>query len=201
MPSVFTIGHSNHAIERFIELLRQHSVSAVADVRSYPSSRQNPQFDRRSLKQALRKSGIAYVFLGNELGGRPGDPSCYTGGRAHYARLAEYPLFRQGLRRVMRGARRYRLALMCAEKEPLACHRTLLVSRELERNGIGVSHIHADGKLETHADAMLRLLRMLNLLDQKDMFRDQDKLIADACAIQEERIAYVDEQMGEVASA
>jgi uncharacterized protein (DUF488 family) len=200
MAVVLTIGHSNHLLERLIELLHQQGVSAVADVRSYPASRQNPQFDRDQLRQALRKAKIAYVFLGKELGGRPNDPSCYERGRVQYARVAKTPVFREGLRRVMRGANRHRIALLCAEREPLACHRTLLVARELEKNGVEVAHIHADGTLETHKDAMVRLLQILGLLDQHDIFRNRDELIAEACAIQEERIAYVDEEARKAAS-
>ncbi len=201
MPTVFTIGHSNHPIGRVIELLRQHDVGAVADVRSQPSSRQNPQFNQGPLKQVLRESAIAYVFLGKELGARPRDPACYEDGRVQYARLAKTQLFREGLHRVIDGANRYRIALLCAEKEPLACHRALLVGRALESCGIEVAHIHADGTLESHTDAMVRLLRMLGLLDQNDMFKTRDELIAHACAVQEQRIAYVDDESRGAASA
>lgn len=201
MKTVLTIGHSNHPIERFIELLRHHNVSAVADVRSFPSSRQNPQFNREPLKQALSKSGIAYVFLGKELGARPRDPVCYQDGRVQYARLAKTECFREGLQRVVDGATRYRVALLCAERDPLACHRTVLIGRELENSGVDIAHIHADGTLEQHRDAMIRLLRMLGLLDQNDMFKDRDALIAQACAIQEQKIAYVEEDPRGAASA
>lgn len=201
MSIVLTIGHSNHTINRFIQLLYQHSADAVADVRSYPASRQYPQFNQGPLKEALRESGIAYVFLGRELGARPRDPACYAEGRVQYACLAKTELFRAGLRRVIEGAVRHRIALMCAEKEPLACHRALLVGRELENCGIEVSHIHADGLLEPHGEAMIRLLDMFGLLKQHDMFKNRNELIADACAIQEQRIAYVDEDTREAASA
>src|ERR1035441_230157 len=160
MLTVFTIGHSNYPIEHFLALLRQHEISAVADVRSSPFSRLNPQFNRGLLKQVLGESGIAYVFLGQELGARPTDPSCYEAGRVQYARLAQTQSFREGLRRVTEGAQRFRLALLCAEKEPLACHRTLLVARELEKDDVEVVHIHADGQLESHQDAMNRLLQL-----------------------------------------
>jgi uncharacterized protein (DUF488 family) len=117
-----------------------------------------------------------------------------------YARVAKTPLFREGLQRVIRGANRHRIALLCAEREPLSCHRTLLVARELERNGVEVAHIHADGTLEPHKEAMVRLLRLLGLLDQRDIFKNRDEMIADACAIQEQRIAYVDEEARKAAS-
>src|SRR6185503_20999401 len=99
-----------------------------------------------------RDAGIAYIYLGKELGARTDDRSCYENGRVQYARLARTDLFRSGIERVRTGARTHSVALMCAEKEPLECHRTLLVTRALEREGEVVSHIHADGRLESHPD-------------------------------------------------
>ena len=90
---VLTIGHSNHTIERFMELLRQHHVTAVADVRSAPYSHMHVQFNRKALASALKQEGIAYSFLGKELGGRPADKTCYENGRADVcgARAARMP--------------------------------------------------------------------------------------------------------------
>jgi uncharacterized protein (DUF488 family) len=193
-PEVFTIGHSNHSFEKFSELLREHHIVALADVRSAPYSRSNPDFNREFLKTKLADAGIAYVFLGSELGARPEDPRFYQQGRVQYRMLAQSPLFRAGLDRVIKGAQTYRLALLCAEKEPLECHRTLLVARELVALGASVAHVHADGSLETYADAMGRLLKMLGLPD-KDLYRNKEEMIADACALQEERIAYVNEEL------
>ena len=187
--SVFTIGHSTHPQERFIALLHQHGITALCDVRSTPYSRVNPQFNREDLKEALRRSGIKYVFLGKELGARSEDPAFYEHGRVQYDRLAHSDLFRRGLERVQEGMKKYRLALMCAEKEPLDCHRTILVARHLAALGFDVRHIHADGKLESHADALSRLARMLNL-PEHDMFHSREELLADAYRRQEERIAY-----------
>jgi uncharacterized protein (DUF488 family) len=193
-PEVLTIGHSNHSFEKFSELLRLHSIMALADVRSAPYSRSNPDFNREFLKTKLAEAGIAYVFLGSELGARPEDPRFYQQGRVRYRVLAQSTLFRTGLDRVFKGAQSHRLALLCAEKEPLECHRTLLVSRELVALGASVVHIHADGGLETYADAMTRLLKILGLPGE-DLFRSRDEIIADACALQEERIAYVNEEL------
>src|SRR6476620_8598881 len=116
---VFTIGHSTHSLERFIELLRVANVNAVGDVRSSPYSRFNPQFSQNNLKDALKQHGIVYVFLGRELGARSADPACYSNGRVVYSRLAKTTLFQSGLQRIRTGAATYRIALMCAEKEPL----------------------------------------------------------------------------------
>ena len=199
-PQVLTIGHSNHSLERFVALLRQHSIGAIADVRSAPYSRVNPAYNREPLQASLKKEGIAYVCLGEELGARAKDPALYENGRVQYRKLAQTELFKSGLQRIVRGAESYRLALLCAEKEPLNCHRTILVSRELEALGVSVSHIQADGTLESHDEAMSRLLRMLGLAEG-DLYSTREEMIAEACARQEQRIAYVDEEMREEASA
>jgi uncharacterized protein (DUF488 family) len=187
--SVFTIGHSNHTQGRLIDLLRQHGITAVCDVRSSPYSRNNPQFNRETLKEGLRSAGIAYVFLGKELGARSDDPGCYENGKVQYDRLAATQLFQQGLERVQKGTEKYRLVIMCAEREPLECHRTILVSRYLVTRGADVQHIHPDGRLERHADTLNRLMRQLNVHGD-DMFRSREELVADAYKLQEERIAY-----------
>lgn len=188
--TVFTIGHSNHDLERFLALLGRHAVSAVADVRSVPFSRAQPQFNRPGLARALKAAGIEYVFLGRELGARSDDDSCYVDGRVRYRRLAETELFRAGLQRVQRGSERHRVALMCAERDPLTCHRTLLVSRELEAAGTPVEHIHGDGRVERHEDTMLRLVKSLGL-DAGDLFHSENDLVRKAYDLQEQSIAYV----------
>jgi len=191
MPDlVFTIGHSTHARERLIELLRQHGITALCDVRSKPYSRMNPQFNREELAQALVEHGVAYRFLGRELGARSDDPACYQGGKVQYSRLAETELFRHGLKRVLRGLEEgFRIALMCAEKEPLECHRAILVARHVVPFGLDIEHIHADGQLESHTAAMGRLMDMLHL-SEDHLFLSREELMDDAYRRQEERIAY-----------
>lgn len=188
--AVFTIGHSTHTLQGFVGLLHRHGVTAVADVRSAPFSRLNPQFNKEALERSLEAHGIRYVFLGRELGARPDDPWCYENGRVQYSRLSGTELFKKGLERVMRGRRNYRIALMCAEREPLECHRTLLVARALAERGVPVGHILADGRLESHGDAMERLLDLTGL-PREDLFRSKQQLIAGALARQEDRVAYV----------
>jgi uncharacterized protein (DUF488 family) len=186
---IYTVGHSNHGIDKFLDLLRQHDITAIADVRSTPFSRRNPQFNSKNLAAALDACGIAYVFLGKELGARSEDPSCYEHGRVQYRRLAQTPLFNQGIERVLAGAERYRLALMCAEKEPLDCHRTLLVSRALEAKGITITHILADGGLELNQATLLRLVKKTGLASN-DLFIEPAQLVDEACFIHEQKIAY-----------
>jgi uncharacterized protein (DUF488 family) len=188
---IHTIGHSNHPLERFLGLLQQHGITAVADVRSTPYSRFNPQYRREKLQAALADVGIHYVFLGKELGARSQDPACYdAAGRVSYAKLARTELFREGLERLRTGMADHRIALMCAEREPLECHRTILVARELVRQGIAVTHIHGDGSLESHAQALERLARSLKLTDT-DLFAQHADLFEQAYELQAARIAYV----------
>lgn len=173
--TVLTIGHSTHRVEDFLRLLRRHRVNAVADVRSTPYSRFNPQFNCDAVRAALRSNGIHYVYLGGELGGRPRGEANYDVdddlARINYDRIRKEESFMAGLRRVLDGVDKgYRIALMCVEKEPLDCHRTLLVARALEDrelagNHVGIAHIHADGRLESHDEAMDRLLERHKLAD------------------------------------
>lgn len=153
---VYTIGHSNHPIERFLDLLHGAGITAVADVRSIPHSRRWPQFSRDRLARSLAAARIAYVHLGAELGGRPADPALLRDGKPDYGRMAAAPGFHAGLDRVMDGARRYRIALMCAEREPLECHRFLLVARALHERGVTLRHILADGSIEPQEETERR---------------------------------------------
>jgi uncharacterized protein (DUF488 family) len=181
-------------MEVFLTLLSRHGVTALADVRSMPYSRANPQFNRETLERDLKTQSIKYVFLGAELGARSNDLTCYEHGRVQYARLARTDLFRSGIDRVIRGANEYRIALMCAEKEPLDCHRTILVAPALSDLGVTVQHILADGHLEFHETTMERLLKIVGLRDH-DLFRSRDELIAEALFRQEQRVAYVNEKL------
>lgn len=191
MKAVYTIGHSTHSIETFIELLKRVEIAAVADVRSAPYSRRNPQFNQEALRKFLRDYHIGYVFLGTELGGRGNPDSEHDEyGRVKYRSIAESTPFRQGMRRVQSGSIRMRLALMCAESDPLDCHRGILISRVLVSQGTSIMHIRADGNLEPHGIAERRL-RGLFGLHEADLFRTEDQVLAEAYERQEARIAYI----------
>ena len=197
---VFTIGHSNHSLADFIELLRAHGVNEVVDVCSAPYSRYAPHFNHDSLKNALKNVGIDYLFMGRELGGRPVDRFCYDDGRVMYDRVAEKDWFNDGLNQVIRGADERRIALVCSEKEPLECHSTLLVAHNLAQRGVAVQHILANERLESHDEAMNRLLKFYKMLPpQGDMFppsRDErNKLIAKAVDRRAKQFAFVDDRM------
>jgi uncharacterized protein (DUF488 family) len=187
--AVYTIGHSTHPLEKFLELLRLHGIEVLADVRSTPVSRRNPQFNRDNLRKSLAVVNIEYVFLGQELGARSKDPSCYVRGQVQYPLLAQTDLFKSGIARLLQDRQTYRIAIMCAEKEPLHCHRTLLVTRALQQQSVPVLHILEDGTLEEHAATMQRLATQLKL-PAADMFTDAAAINDMAYAKQAEKIAY-----------
>jgi uncharacterized protein (DUF488 family) len=150
---VLTIGHSNHQVAHFLDLLKSHSVQVVADTRSYPYSEYATQFDQKPLKMALEADGVGYVFLGRELGGRPdGDEFYDEQGHVLYGRVAETELFQEGVSRLEKGIREYKVAMLCAEENPAACHRRLLIGRVLSNRGIQVDHIRGDGRIQTEAE-------------------------------------------------
>lgn len=198
--TVFTIGHSNHTLEGFISLLEKQGVNAIADVRSVPYSRFVSHFNSKSLAAALEARGIDYVHLGRELGGRSDDLACYERGRIQYDRVAATESFRKAIMRVLRGSRKYRIALMCAEREPLDCHRTLLVAPALEEEaGVEVVHILADGTLEQNGTTMDRLIHDCGL-EQGNLFQEQrsrTELIREAIVLQAGRVGYVNVKLAE----
>lgn len=190
---VYTIGHSNHSPKYFLALLQQHDVEVVSDVRSAPYSGYAPHFNHDALKEMLESRGIGYIFLGGELGGRPSDRSCYDqNGRVQYDRVAETDFFEDGISRLIHRADAGPVALLCTEKEPLDCHRTLLVARRLVEAHVDVQHILGDGKLEDHDTSMDRLLDTLKLPPNGDLFRSRDEVIAEALNIQAHKVAYVE---------
>jgi uncharacterized protein (DUF488 family) len=197
--SLFTIGHSDHAAGVFIDLLRQHGVNALTDVRSSPYSRRYPQFNREALAADAERAGIRYVFLGAELGARRSEPDCYEDGKARYPLIARSPLFAQGLERVRQGAEKYRIALMCAEKDPLTCHRAILVCRHLRDSISPIQHIREDGRLESHEELESRLLTIAGL-SEGDLFRSRGELLEEAYDWQGDRIAYEEARPAEAVS-
>ena len=193
MLELFTIGHSIHSVERFVDLLKTHGVTALCDVRSSPYSRFTPQFNRESLKDELARHRIIYLYLGAELGPRSSDPTCYENGKVQYNRLACKDLFQQGLGRLRKGMTTYRIALMCAEKDPLACHRMLLICRNLRGDDIVIRHILEDGSLEDNRDTEMRLMKQLKI-DPADLFSTEADQIQRAYDLQGEKVAYTLEE-------
>jgi hypothetical protein len=189
---VLSIGHSTLEYSQFAERLKVAGVTAVADVRSSPFSRNFPQYNREELKKSLSADGIAYVFLGRELGGRPNDRKYYTDGIADYEKMAAAPEFSEGLDRVTEGARKYCIALMCSEKSPFDCHRCLLVGRALKSRGVSVEHILGSGEKLTHDDVEDRLLAMADKQND-DMFASPFDRLNDAYRARAIKVAFAED--------
>ncbi|HEX6958559.1 MAG TPA: DUF488 domain-containing protein [Ferrovibrio sp.] len=163
--TLFTIGHSNHAIAAFIALLQRHGIAQLADVRSTPASRFAPQFNRSALAAALGQRQIAYRWFGERLGGRSRDAAVHDAQRqVDHTKLATSPEFRHGINELIDHAMAAPTAIMCAERDPQRCHRTHLVTPALISRGVEVRHILADGTLLPHA-ALQR-----NAMPQLDLF-------------------------------
>jgi uncharacterized protein (DUF488 family) len=193
MKELFTIGHSNYSLDHFIELLLSHQLSTIADVRSSPYSKYSPHFNKDVLESALRNADIDYIFLGRELGAQRTEDDCYIDGQAKYERIANLPTFQRGLERVLQGIEHYRIALMCSESDPITCHRTILICRELKRlcPDLKIIHILADGTEERQEMSEKRLINLHKL--QPELFGDLTStsgLIEKAYDLQAEKIAY-----------
>ena len=149
MSSFFTIGHSNHTVEVWLALLRQHNVEVVVDTRSSPYSKFVPHFDRELVQRSVEQVGFRYLFLGSELGGRPANPAYYDAkGRVLYSRLRDDEHFKVAVTRLEAGMERFRVVLLCGEENPAHCHRRLLIGRVLTERGHTMLHIRGDGRLE-----------------------------------------------------
>ncbi|CEJ42660.1 Uncharacterized protein apha_00366 [Umezakia ovalisporum] len=212
---MFTIGHSNHSIANFIALLQQHGITAVADVRSSPYSRRWPHFNQSTFKKALQTVGIAYVNLGDNLGARPDDRTCYVDGMARYDLISATKGFATGLNRLIQGAKKYQITLMCAEQDPIVCHRAILVCPHLQETDLEINHIHKNGDLESHECLENRLLKQHNLYkflpddqnhvkqlslfdirptDTVEKHLSRQELLQKAYHLQGEKIAYVEQK-------
>jgi uncharacterized protein (DUF488 family) len=189
MNTLFTIGHSTHELSVFVDLLKKHNVQAVADVRSQPFSARFPQFSRPALEASLKNNCIRYVFLGHELGARREEECCYLEGQARYELVAKTQAFHDGITRVLKGLRKYRLALLCAEKDPLTCHRTILVCRHLRGRDFQIQHILSNGSLESHGELEDRMLKTLGK-SQPSLFVSRQEIVEQAYEEQGGRIAY-----------
>ena len=193
MKELFTIGHSNHSRDHFIELLLSHQISIIADVRSAPYSKYSPHFNKDVLESVLRNANIGYIYLGRELGAQRSEIDCYIDGQAKYNRIANLPTFRHGLERVLQEVELNRIALMCGESDPITCHRTILICRELKKicPDLKITHILGDGTEEPQEASEKRLVNLHKL--QPELFGDLTStsgLIEKAYDLQAEKIAY-----------
>ena len=150
---MFTVGHSNHSVGKFVGLLRRHGIELLVDTRSHPYSRYAPQFNARPLQAVLSRGGIGHLYLGLELGGRPEGSEFYDAtGRVDYALLGRSRPFLDGISRLEQEIRDSTVTLLCSEENPTRCHRRLLVGRALEELGFTLRHIRGDGSIQREGE-------------------------------------------------
>jgi len=174
--TIFTIGHSNLDLEAFIKLLKDNDIEVLVDVRSNPYSRFASQFNKDNIQRAIQMNNMKYLFLGKELGGKPKGPEFYNSdGYVLYSRIADSPLFAEGIKRLIKGVKKYRVAIMCSEENPINCHRRLLVGRVLSDKGIQVLHIRGDGRIQSEDDIIQENNKSKNNEAQQNLFKSEEK--------------------------
>ena len=175
MSSFFTIGHSNHDFEAWLALVRRHQIQVVVDTRSSPYSKYVPQFDRELVQRSLEQAGVRYLFLGDDLGGRPANPAYYDGsGHVLYSRLRDDAHFQAAIARLESGMERFSVALLCGEEDPAHCHRRLLIGRVLSERGHTMLHIRGDGRLDSDESVAAEARKPL-VADQPALFAELDE--------------------------
>jgi uncharacterized protein (DUF488 family) len=158
MGRIYTLGHSRHAAERFLDLLEAQEISRLVDVRSHPVSRWAPHFAKAVLARLLAAQAIDYVYLGRELGGRPEDPAFYQAdGSLDLERRSEAADFQAGIARLVELAGERKTVILCAEEDPTRCHRRRLLAPALQRAGLQVLHLRGDGRVEPESDGTPQL--------------------------------------------
>lgn len=197
MKQLYTIGHSTYPAEHFAELLKCFEVDCILDVRSVPFSRHVPQYNRDELKAFLKQNGIEYHPMGKWFGARQPDMQFYSEeGYLDFEKFRESSLFIQGLESVKRGLDQFNIALMCSEKDPIDCHRAIMVGRGFELDGTDVKHILHDFSSITQAELNARLLdryfpnrNQISIFDLGGEKTDEEYLV-DAYRIRNSEIGY-----------
>lgn len=202
IKTIYTIGHSNLGIDEFINFLKKHLITCIADVRSAPYSKYVPQFNKENLKKKLVASGIAYSFLGKELGARQNRPEIFDDqGRLIYAKYQQTDQFRSGTKRLNEGIQRgYKIALMCSEADPFNCHRFVMIASYLVKNGFMVKHILNEDTVIDNSELGIKLLEKYDKkLPKPDLFDNsvtEEKQLAEAYRLANEKIAFKNEDDG-----
>jgi uncharacterized protein (DUF488 family) len=164
---LYTIGHGNRKPDDFLDILKKFGIDYLIDVRSMPYSKFNPQFNQNDLKFFLEKHGITYVFMGDTIGGRPKDKSCYDyEGKVDYEMVKEKDFFQNGMNRLKNAyAKNIHLVLMCSESKPCECHRSKLIGKVLDLEQISLKHIDENGKLKDQKNVIAELNKGLSEVD------------------------------------
>lgn len=191
MAALYSIGYATKPIDIFLQQLHQYGINAVADVRSVPFSNAFFDYHQGAIAGHLKRAGIEYVYLGSELGPRSKEDAHYDEcGQVQFDRLMQAPLFQQGVQRLQLGLQRgYRIALMCAEKDPATCHRSLLIGYALQQQlGLELQHITHHGELESQ-QALAERLPQLHQLEE-DLFLSRDEKLEQGYQLQLKKTSY-----------
>jgi len=191
MNDLYTIGYSSYTLHSFADVLKKNDINALVDVRSSPYSKFKPEFNRESLKKFLGIQNIVYVFLGDCCGARVDNYNYYVNGKVDYDLVAKDKNFNTGLTRIKEGLKKYRITLMCAEQDPITCHRTILICRNL--HNLKIKHILEQGKIEDHDNSEQRLLKLFRL-NHPNMFLSEKQRLKQAYYRQGQKIAYEDDE-------
>lgn len=156
----FTIGHSNQSIDSFLQLLKIHKINCIIDIRSIPYSQNNPQFNKENLKSELRNNSIFYILMSDSLGAKYNNPELlFPDGKVDFRKVRQTENFKVGIKRIIEGIKKgYSIALMCSEKDPFNCHRFVLVSYQLSKEGVSVKHICGDGSIALNSELEKKIL-------------------------------------------
>jgi uncharacterized protein (DUF488 family) len=192
---LYTIGHSNISIEEFIQMLKIHNIQIVCDVRSHPHSAYVPHFNAIKLRNTLIEHNIKYLYLGKELGPRKDNPEYYNNGKVQYNLIEQSQDFKNGIQRLVAGIQHYTIAIMCAEKDPINCHRAILICKNMPKD-ITIYHILGDSSLELHTDLEKRLV-LQYFGNTATLFNTYDELLEQAYSLQAQKLAYAIEDTKE----
>jgi uncharacterized protein (DUF488 family) len=184
---IYTVGYSAFEMNEFISTLKRYNITAVSDVRSLPYSKFKPDYNREYLSKKLKENDIQYVFLGNNLGARFEDKTVYINGTVNFELVSQLDCFKNGVQRLIEGSKKYTIALLCAEKDPIECHRSILIAKNIS-SIFNVFHILADLSIESHKQLEYRLKKRFGL-DQAVLFGDTLKMAYDK---QASKIAYAE---------
>ncbi|MCG9969832.1 DUF488 domain-containing protein [Pelotomaculum terephthalicicum JT] len=199
MNKIYTIGHSSHKLENFLHLLKIHSINCLIDVRSMPHSKYTPQFNKDELRRFLLSNSIHYIFMGNEFGARREDKSLYTKeGYLDFDKVTNTSLFKAGIERIKTGIKKdFKIALMCTEKDPIDCHRNILIAREFHKLDYSIDNILENGEIQNQDFIEKRLLDMYfpnrmqqTLFDIIDGRKNDSELIDQAYKLRNRDIGY-----------
>lgn len=163
MKKIFTVGYSSFGVDSFVSTLKCYFVEVLFDVRSVPYSRAHPAFNKENIRFELSKNGIVYCFLGEHCGARVSDKALYSGNRVDFEKVAVSSVFRRGVGLILDKACNCNVAIMCAERDPISCHRMILISKALKKYEVEIFHILSEYEIEENAKAELRLLNAYNL--------------------------------------